>query len=281
MSTETEKRLAAQIAGIKDEVDDFMAGLDGALLAGKSIEALHDEIMERIALYDTPEAVDLFMQMTKGRSGVEIPELVKEVIQAPEGSEAKIIFTVETKDHNPGKSLVGHLGLALFEFNQDQVSCSNLEPRNPAELTDNQKACIGRAKEIPYVASNGFKVRWYNAAAIAEVMGNTKASNPLSGKYISANATVIDAYQLPLRKDVIANEFVEWAREHGVKWSTESPDALQVYRGYGDLMMDAFPGEWIAKCNKGAVHVFEPEVFATLYTSAAELLGVAHDIRRS
>lgn len=155
-------RLAAQIAGIKDEVADFMAGLDGALMAGKSVEDLCDELQERIALYDTPEAVDLFMQWVK-------PE-------------------------------------------------------------------------------------------------------KLNGKYISANATVIDAYQLPLRKDVIANEFVEWAREHGVKWSTESPDALQVYRGYGDLLMDAFPGEWVAKCNKGAVHVFEPEVFATLYTSAAELL---------
>lgn len=329
MSTETEKRLAAQIAGIKDEIADFMAGLDGALMAGKSVEDLCDELQERIALYDTPEAVDLFMQMVKGRSGVELPSEILELLKPLSDDEVRIVFVVNIENHDDSNSITPFVNAAVREsFAEDEWIHSSGYTYNWGDRAHLTPECdrerLAKAEANPFIASNGVKVGWFNCASVINEMGKAAASSPiadrladvmlkditsdkgllnaftqevvrltaadavgnekfqalmgsatheLNGKYISANATVIDAYQLPLRKDVIANEFVEWAREHGVKWSTESPDALQVHRGYGDLLMDAFPGEWITKCNTGAVHVFEPEVFATLYTSAAELLG--------
>lgn len=286
-------RLAAQIAGVKDEVSDFMAGLDGALLAGKSVEDLCDELQERIALYDTPEAVDLFMQMVKGRSGVELPELVKEIIRTSEEPEQKLIFTVETSGHKPGCVLSPSVGLALFEFNQAQVQSLGMAYRSLADLSDDEKAAYGKATELPFVASNGFKVSWYNAAAIAEVMGGTNKTNQqgqielltaaldaarheLDGKYISATATVIDAYQLPAAGEPVPNSFVEWCDKVGfTDYTSERDEGLDVHTLCGPLR--ANPGDWIIKQKMGSeqkvvFNVFEPEVFATLYTSAAELL---------
>lgn len=329
-SNQVLQRLAAQIAGIKDEVADFMAGRDSALIAGKSVDDLCDELEERIALYDTPEAVDLFMQMVKGRSGVELPRQILEIIEAAEEPEQKLIFTVETSGHKPGCGLSPSVGLALFELNQAQVQSLGMSHRSLASLSDDEKAAERKATELPFVASNGFKVRWYNAAQIAEVMGSAKhsmadrladvmlkditrdkellsafsqevvsynktnqqgqielltaaldaARHELDGKYISANATVIDAYQLTDWQQLDSADFRQWGESVGLTF-LRSESRKEIYLGNeckeSKESHSVKLGDWIVKyrnveSGRMTFNVFEPEVFATLYTSAAELL---------
>lgn len=276
-------RLAAQIAGIKDEVADFMAGLDGALLAGKSIEALHDEIMERIALYDTPEAVDLFMNLVKTREAGLPDGLTPEAIELLKGlpfPHRRIAMVFDAPNLGDGY-MVPEVVQAFNESHRRSdwgkypFTASNDITINVINLSaGGSPGEIGIEPPLQHVnkTNQQGQIELLTAALDAARHECDLERNKLDGKYISATATVIDAYQLPLDKDVIAGSFVEWASGRGVKWSSGSPDCLQVYQTDGIELMEAYPGEWVTKCNTGVVHVFEPEVFATLYTSAAEFL---------
>lgn len=273
-------RLAAQIAGIKDEVADFMAGLDGALLAGKSIEALHDEIMERIALYDTPEAVDLFMNLVKTREAGLPDGLTPEAIELLKG----LPFP--------------HRRIAMV-FDAPNLGDGYMVPEVVQAFNESHRRSDWG--KYPFTASNDITINVINLSAggspgeisVEPPLQHANKTNQqgqielltaaldaarheLDGVYLSANAMVLDAYQLPVFGDAsMFTELMEWCGNIGINGISQHHDGVTVHLPSGPLK--AGYGDYIVKYRntepgRMTFNVFEPEVFATLYTSAAELL---------
>lgn len=307
MSTETEKRLAAQIAGIKDEVADFMAGLDGALMSGKSVEDLCDELQERIALYDTPEAMDLFMNLVQTRAA-SLPdtltpaamELLKDlpfphrrvvmVFDAPnlgDGYMVPEVVQAFNEAHRRGDwgvyPFTAKNGVTINLINLSAGSSPGVIGVEPPlsvveRLADVMLKDITSDKGLLTAFTQ--EVARHNAAVAA--IGNEKdvttgpdrnlmdaARHELDGKYISANATVIDACQMPA--DGSLSGFTEWSDKVGF---TEYNKMRLSSEG---KTLEVSPGDWVvaylnAEPGRMVFNSFEPEIFEALYTSAAELL---------
>lgn len=61
--------LAAQVAGIKDEISDFLAALDGMLMADLSSEEIADDLEKRLSNYDVPQQHLAEIRAQAGRAG--------------------------------------------------------------------------------------------------------------------------------------------------------------------------------------------------------------------
>lgn len=268
-------RLAAQIAGIKDEVSDFMAGLDGALLAGKSIEDLHDEIMERIALYDTPEAVDLFMNLVKTRKASLPDGLTPEAIELLKGlpfPHRRIAMVFDAPNLGDGYMVPEVVQAFNESHRRSDWGKYPFTASNDITINVINLSAGGSPGEIGVEPSlqPGNKTNQQGQIELLTAALDA-ARHELDGKYISANATVIDACQMPIEGSL--SGFTEWSDKVGF---TEYNKMRLSSEG---KTLEVNPGDWVvtylnAEPGRMVFNSFEPEIFEALYTSAAELLGV-------